>query len=98
MECYGVVRQLGGGRKRLSDKDPTLFEDLESLVDPVTRGDPQSPLRWTTKSTPKLAKQLQAMGHTLSQRTVCNLLRELGYSLQSNRKTDEGKHHRDRDT
>jgi hypothetical protein len=98
VECYGVVRRLGGGRKRLSEKDPTLFEDLESLVDPVTRGDPQSPLRWTTKSTPKLAKQLQAMGHALSQRTVCNLLWELGYSLQSNRKTDEGKHHPDRDT
>ncbi|MDZ4877540.1 MAG: ISAzo13 family transposase ISNpu10 [Chroococcidiopsis cubana SAG 39.79] len=61
VEYCGVVRQLGGGRKRLSDKDPTLFEELESLVDPVTRGDPQSPLRWTTKSTPKLAKQLQAL-------------------------------------
>jgi hypothetical protein len=98
VECYGVVRQLGGGRKRLSEKDPTLFEDLESLIDPMTRGDPESPLRWTTKSTPKLARQLQAMGHTVSQRTVCNLLWELGYSLQSNRKTDEGKHHADRDT
>lgn len=97
VECYGVVRQLGGGRKRLSEKDPTLFEDLESLVDPVTRGDPESPLRWTTKSTPKLAKQLQAMGHTVSQRTVCNLLWKLGYSLQSNRIPNEGKHHVDRD-
>ncbi len=97
LSCYGVVRRLGSGRKRLTVLDPTLLEDLESLVNPVSRGDPETPLRWTTKSTPKLAKQLQAMGHAVSQRTVCKLLWELGYSLQSNRKTDEGKHHPDRD-
>lgn len=97
VEQYRAVRRQGGGRKPITQSDPTLLKDLELLVEPVSRGDPQSPLRWTTKSTPKLANQLQAMGHRVSQRTVCRLLWELGYSLQSNRKTQEGTNHLDRD-
>ena len=92
------IRRPGGGRKPLSETDPTLLKDLESLIDPVTRGDPESPLCWTSKSTPKLAKELQEMGHQVSQRTVCTLLWDLRYSLQANRKTQEGKQsHPDRD-
>lgn len=90
------IRRPGGGRKRLTERDPTLLEDLESLVEPVTRGDPVSPLRWTCKSTTRLAIELEARGHPISQRTVCDLLVELGYSLQSNRKTKEGAAHPDR--
>ncbi len=97
VEGYGAIRRQGGGRKSVSENDPTLLEDLERLVEPGSRGDPESPLRWTTKSTTKLAKELQAMGHQVSQRTVCRLLWELGYSLQSNRKTHEGTNHADRD-
>ena len=91
------VRTTGGGRKKLVAKDPTLLRDLEALVDPVSRGDPMSPLRWTCKSTPRLAQELKAQGHTVSQRTVCDLLATLGYSLQSTRKTREGGNHPDRD-
>lgn len=91
------LRQPGGGRKRLLDKDPTLLRDLEALVDPVTRGDPQSPLRWTSKSTRKLAEELQDRGHQIEARTVAGLLTELGYSLQALRKTREGGTHPDRD-
>jgi transposase len=97
VEEYGAIRRQGGGRKCVTENDPTLLEDLERLVEPGSRGDPESPLRWTTKSTTKLAKELQAMGHQVSQRTVCRLLWELGYSLQSNRKTHEGTNHADRD-
>jgi len=84
------VRRRGGGRKRLTTTDLTLLNDLESLVEPVTRGDPESPLRWTCKSTSKLAAELQALGHQVSPRTVYSLLDRLGYSLQANRKTQEG--------
>jgi len=91
------VRRLGGGRKRLTASDQTLLEDLESLVEPVTRGDPESPLRWTCKSTSKLAAELQAQGHQVSPRTVYSLLGQLGYSLQADRKTREGSGHPDRD-
>lgn len=91
------VRAKGGGRKKLTAKDPTLLRDLDALVEPTTRGDPQSPLRWTCKSTPRLAKELVAQGHPVSQRTVCDLLAELGYSLQATRKTHEGGHQADRD-
>lgn len=92
------IRRSGGGRKHLSETDPTLLKDLEALVDPVTRGDPESPLCWTSKSTLKLTQELQAMGHQVSQRTVCSLLWDLRYSLQANRKTQEGKQsHPDRD-
>lgn len=91
------IRAPGGGRKRLSAKDPTLLSDLDALVEPSARGDPQSPLRWTCKSTPHLAKELQKKGHRVSQRSVCDLLAQLGYSLQATRKTREGGHHADRD-
>jgi hypothetical protein len=78
-------------------KDPGLSEDLERLVEPVTRGDPESPLRWTSKSVRKLAKELQRMGHQVSHELVSELLHRLGYSLQANRKTREGGEHPDRD-
>src|SRR4051812_20380603 len=93
----GRLRRPGGGRKRLVDQDPVLLRDLETLVDPVTRGDPMSPLRWTCKSAAKLATELRAKGHAVSERTVNRLLHVLDYSLQSNRKTIEGKGHPDRD-
>lgn len=87
----------GGGRKRLTVKDPTLLRDLDALVEPTTRGDPQSPLRWTCKSTPRLAKEWVAQGHPVSQRTVCDLLAQLDYSLQATRKIHEGGRQADRD-
>lgn len=90
-------RRPGGGRKPLPEVDPTLLQDLDRLIDPVTRGDPQSPLRWTCKSTYHLAEALQRQGHAISQATVYRLLDSLGYSLQSNRKTEEGADHPDRD-
>ena len=93
----GRVRRRGGGRKRLVDKDPELLGDLERLVDADSRGDPEQPLRWTAKSVRKLADALREMGHTVSFRTVARLLRELGYSLQANAKTREGRQHPDRD-
>src|SRR5207247_3659739 len=77
-------------------RDETLLRDLDRLLDPVTRGDPMSPLRWTCKSTPKLASELKAMGHEVSQATVWRLLDELDYSMQSNRKSREGGSHADR--
>lgn len=91
------IRRPGGGRHYREDEDPTLVEDLEALVEPTTRGDPQSPLRWTCKSTRKLADELQRQGHTISHATVATLLDDLGYSLQANRKTREGATHPDRD-
>jgi transposase len=93
----GRLRRPGGGRKPVVDQDPNLLRDLESLVDPVTRGDPRSPLRWTCKSAAKLAEGLRSRGHSVSERTVNRLLHDLGYSLQGNRKTIEGKDHPDRD-
>jgi len=90
------VRRPGGGRKARPETDATLLEDLDHLLDPVTRGDPMSPLRWTCKSTTKLAEELRASGHVVSQATVWRLLDELGYSMQSNRKTREGADHPDR--
>lgn len=92
------VRQVGGGRRRIIDQDPTLEADLDALINPVTRGDPESPLRWTSKSAEKLAAALQEKGHTISADTVRTLLRDAGYSLQANRKVIEGtKEHPDRD-
>ena len=91
------IRRSGGGRKKLTNKDPGLLGALNKLVDPVTRGDPESPLRWTSKSTTKLAQELSTRGHPVSQRTVCDLLTGEGYSLQSVRKTREGAQHPDRD-
>ena len=93
----GRVRRPGGGRKRLVDLDPGLVAALEALVDPVTRGDPVSPLRWTCKSTRALAEELTRGGHPVSHVRVAELLRGLGYSLQANAKTIEGKQHPDRD-
>ena len=93
----GRVRAAGGGRKRLTETDPGLLAALQSLVDPGTRGDPGSPLRWTTKSTRHLADALTAAGHPISHARVGDLLHELGYSLQGNAKAVEGKQHPDRD-
>ena len=90
------LRQPGAGRKRATDADPELASALELLVDPVTRGDPQSPLRWTCKSTTQLARELARQGHPVSPRTVGRLLKANGYSLQGNRKTKEGAGHPDR--
>jgi hypothetical protein len=90
------IRRPGGGRKHLTDNDPTLQHDLELLVDPVTRGDPESPLRWTTKSKAKLAAELRAQGHEVSATTVGRLLRKMKYSVQALRKEKEGDQHPDR--
>jgi hypothetical protein len=90
------VRRPGAGRKLLTVTDPTLAKDLESLIDPVTRGDPESPLRWTCKSAAKLAEALKAMGHEVGETSVRSLLVELGYSLQANAKVREGTSHPDR--
>src|SRR5579872_1538610 len=92
----GRVRRPGGGRKRARQKDPTLLADLEKLVDPTTRGDPECCLRWTCKSVRKLAEELAGMGHEVSHPVVAELLHEIGYSLQANRKTKEGDSHPDR--
>ena len=91
------VRRKGGGRKRTVDQDATLQRDLEALVEPVTRGDPESPLRWTCKSVRQLASELQRLGHRTSHRMVAELLHQMDYSLQANRKTLEGSWHPDRD-
>jgi transposase len=93
----GRVRRPGGGRKRLADLDATLVFDLERLVEADSRGDPELPLRWTSKSVRKLAEGLRELGHRVSYRTVARLLRELGYSLQANEKRREGAQHPDRD-
>ena len=91
------VRRPGGGRKKLVDRDPDLLAALERLVDPAARGDPQSPLRWTCKSLKQLAHELGEQGHRISHVSMGILLKELGYSLQGNRKTLEGTDHPDRD-
>ena len=90
------VRNFGGGRKKIIDKQPKILEALENLVEPYTRGDPETPLRWTSKSTYKLAEELVAQGYSVSHTKVSKLLAELNYSLQSNRKSNEGKQHVDR--
>lgn len=90
------VRRAGGGRKALTALDPALVTAMEALVEPATRGDPESPLRWTCKSTRRLARELAAQGHPVSRTLVADLLKEQGYSLQSNRKTREGTRHPDR--
>jgi transposase len=91
------IRRPGSGRHSLTRDDPTLLSDLDALIDPVTRGDPESPLRWTTKSTRKLAAELKRQGHSISHETVSQLLHQLDYSLQGNQKTKEGSSHPDRD-
>ena len=98
-ECHPaepVTRRLrrdGAGRKSLTESDPTLLTALEALLEPLTRGDPESPLRWTCKSTRRLAEELTDQGHRVGYRTVAWLLHEAGYSLQANRKTREGGQH-----
>jgi hypothetical protein len=96
-EAAQRVRAPGGGRKPLASEDPTLVHDLEALVEPTTRGDPMSPLRWTCKSTRQLAAELVRQGHQVSHTTVAELLHALNYSLQATRKTKEGSEHPDRD-
>jgi transposase len=91
------IRRPGGGRKRTVDTDPTLKADLEKLVQPTERGEPDSPLRWTCKSVRRLAGELKRMGHQTSHRMVAEMLHEMGYSLQANSKTLEGVSHPDRD-
>jgi len=93
----GRVRRPGAGRPPIEERDPTLRADLEALIEPTTRGDPESPLRWTTRSVRNLAAELQRQGHAVSHQTVSELLQKLGYSLQSNRKVLEGTSHPDRD-
>jgi Rhodopirellula transposase DDE domain len=90
------VRSPGGGRRTLTQSDPGLLEALERLIDPATRGDPMSALRWTCKSTAKLAEELTRQNHPVSDRTVAMLLKQSGYSLQANRKSREGSSHPDR--
>ena len=90
------VRRRGAGRKALTERDPTLVAALETLVEPTSRGDPQSPLRWTCMSVRQLATELRRQGHTVERQTVAHLLAALGYSLQANRTTKEGTSHPDR--
>jgi transposase len=92
----GRIRRPGGGRKKVKQKDPSLVADLESLLESTTRGDPESSLRWTCKSVRRLAEELEQMGHSVSYPVVAELLHELDYSLQANRKTKEGDSHPDR--
>lgn len=90
-------RKVGGGRKSISQKYPQIIEDLKLLIDPISRGDPESPLLWTSKSTYKITEALINKGHKISQKTVYSLLEDMGYSMQSNKKKEEGKQHIDRD-
>lgn len=94
---HGRIRKVGGGRKKLTHQEPKLLSTLEALVEPTTRGDPESALRWTCKSTRQLASALESMGFRIGHQTVASLLGELGYSLQGNQKTKEGSGHPDRD-
>jgi transposase len=93
----GRVRRPGGGRRAKTEVDPTLLDDLQKLIEASTRGDPMSPLLWTSKSLDKLCAALKDMQHDVCPNVVAKLLRKLGYSLQSNRKTREGSNHPDRD-
>jgi len=95
--AVGRVRRAGAGRKRLTEADPTVIKDLERLVEPATRGDPERPLRWTSKSAAKLAEGLRGLGHELVDRSVLRLLSGIGYTMQANVKTREGADHPDRD-
>jgi Rhodopirellula transposase DDE domain len=93
-----LMRRSSGGRKRVEARDPELLSALDSLVEPTSRGEPECNLRWTCKSVNHLAQALQEMGHQVSAMTVYTLLRSMGYSLQSNRKTEEGNQHPDRNS
>jgi transposase len=94
----GRIRREGGGNKKLTDTQPGLLSALDALVEPTAKGDPMSPLRWTTKSTSHLSQALNAQGYKISSRQVCQLLHELGYQLSANRKELEGGTHPDRNT
>lgn len=93
----GRIRRTGGGRKKVVKKDANLLGDVRSLVEPTASGNPESPLLWTSKSVRKLAAELRAMGHSISFRTVADVLRDARYTLQGNRKAQEGRSHPDRD-
>lgn len=93
----GRIRLPGAGRKKIAEKDPSLVDDLDALIEPTTRGDPESPLRWTSKSTENLARELQAEGHEASASSIGRILHAQGYSLQAPAKQREGKQHPDRD-
>ena len=94
---HACIRKEGGGRKKLTQREPKLLSALEALVEPTTRGDPENPLRWTCLSTRQLAAALEKQGYRIGRQTVAYLLDELGYSLQGNQKTKEGSSHPDRD-
>ncbi len=91
-----IIRNEGAGRKKTIEKDKTILCDLEKLIEPLTRGDPESPLRWTCKSLRNLSEELKKMSHKTSHRMVGELLHGMKYSLQANRKTNEGSSHPDR--
>ena len=93
----GKIRKEGGGRKRLASLDPALVKDLTHIMDENTAGDPMSLLKWTGKSTRKIADEMAGLEHPMSAMSVCRMLKEMGYSLQVNVKTKEGKEHPDRD-
>lgn len=93
---FEQIRKPGGGRKSLAESDPKILKDLEDLVEPVVRGDPESALRWVAKSTYHLADELSFQGHSVSQRSIAGLLKAAGYSLQANSKVNEGGNHPDR--
>lgn len=95
-DLRGRIRRPGAGRKKAKDKDPTLLPDLKTLVEATTRGDPESPLLWTARSQRNLIEALKRNGHQISRRTLADLLKDLGYSLQANRKKLEGSQHPDR--
>ncbi len=91
------IRKKGGGRKCLQDNYPEIIKELDIMIDPFKRGDPESPLRWTCKSTYNLAEALQNKGYNVSQKSVYSLIQKMGYSMQANSKKKEGKQHPDRD-
>src|ERR1700681_4520008 len=93
----GRMRRPGAGRKSITQSDPRLVQTLEGLIDEQTRGDPESALRWICKSTRAIAEELGKQGHPVSHMKVAQILHDLDYSLQSNRKTEEGADHPDRD-
>jgi len=94
---FNRLRKNGGGRKKIIDQQPNILDAIESIVDPTSRGDPESPLRWSSKSVRKICKQLNTQNYKISFKSVSSLLKKLGYSLQANKKTKEGKSHQDRD-
>lgn len=95
-ELSDRIRKSGGGRKKITEKYPNILVDLENLVEPLSRGDPESPLRWTCRSVRNLRDELAKQGYSISFRTICDCLVDLDYGLQSNRKTKEGAQHPDR--